>query len=119
LILILNIINTDTTYNQYSFVFVVFLMFFCVLVFFCYYASFVRLRRECHIQNLFEQKLQIATILINIGHNLTCFGPVQSFDVLMLKKERLGSHVLRVLSNIEFCARAPGFFIINFPAAIY
>jgi hypothetical protein len=89
------------------------------------------LGRECHIQNLLETKTQIAPILINIGHNLTCFGPVQSFDVQILKKERWeshvfqgafkqikkgwGSHVLRVLSKIEFCVPSPRvLFIINF-----
>jgi hypothetical protein len=41
-----------------------------------------------------RNKTQIAPILINIGCNLTCFGPVQSFDLL-----GWGSHVLRVLSN--------------------
>jgi hypothetical protein len=39
-------------------------------------------------------------MFINIGRDLTCFGPDQSFDVLILKKERRGSHVLKVLSNI-------------------
>jgi hypothetical protein len=42
-----------------------------------------------------RQKVQIAPILINIGRNFTCFGPVQSFDFL-----GWGSHVLRVLSKI-------------------
>jgi hypothetical protein len=57
---------------------------------------------------------------------LTCFGPVQSFDVLgwgshvlrvlseISTTKRWGSHVLRVLSKIEFCALAPDCFIINF-----
>jgi hypothetical protein len=46
-----------------------------------------------------RKKAQGAPILVKIGCNLTCFGPVQSFDVLILKKERWGSHVLRVLSK--------------------
>jgi hypothetical protein len=33
-----------------------------------------------------RKKAQIAPILVKIGCNLTCFGPVQSFDVLILKK---------------------------------
>jgi hypothetical protein len=33
---------------------------------------------------------QIAPILIKIGCDLTCFGPVQSFDVLILKKRKVG-----------------------------
>jgi hypothetical protein len=48
-------------------------------VLFFYYATLLRLRRECHLHNL----------------NLTCFGPVQSFDLL-----GWGSHVFRVLSKI-------------------
>jgi hypothetical protein len=77
-----------------------------------------------------RKKSQIPLILIKIGCNLTCFGPVQSFDVLILNKDRWGSHVLRVLSKIhkkrwgthvlrvlskiELCALAPDFFLINF-----
>jgi hypothetical protein len=102
LILILNTFNTDTKYNQYSYFQVVF--FSCWFVgFFCYYATFLRLLRECHIQNLLEQKPQIAPILINIGSNLTGFRSVRSVDLLgwgshVLK--RWGTHVLRVLSKI-------------------
>jgi hypothetical protein len=92
-----------------------------------------------------RNKSQIAPILIKRGCNLTCFGPVQSFNVLILIKRKVGvaclqgafktmpnnggghmssgcfqhregwgSHVLRVLSNIEFCALAPDLFIIHF-----
>jgi hypothetical protein len=60
------------------------------VVVFCYYATFLRLWRECHIQNILKTKTQIASILINIGCNLTCFGPVQSFDVLILTKRKVG-----------------------------
>jgi hypothetical protein len=45
---ILNTINTDTTYYHYRP---------HVLVY--YYATFLRLRRECHIQNLFEQSFDL------------------------------------------------------------
>jgi hypothetical protein len=104
---------------------VVFQLFCRLLVFFCYSATFLRLRRECHIHNLLEKKKQTAAILIKIGYNLTCFGPIQSFDLLgwgshvprvlsNITKKRWGSHVLRVLSKIEFCALAPDFFIIVF-----
>jgi hypothetical protein len=37
-----------------------------------------------------QKTTQIASILINIGCNLTCFGPVQSFDVLILTKRKVG-----------------------------
>jgi len=42
LIPMLNTIVTDIKYSQYRF------------VFYYYYATFLRLRRECHIRNLFE-----------------------------------------------------------------
>jgi hypothetical protein len=70
-----------------------------------------------------RKKAQIARILIKFGCKLTCFRPVQSFDLgggrmsLGCSKKlqkRWGTHVLRVLSKIEFCAQAPDFFIINF-----
>jgi hypothetical protein len=93
---------------------------------FCYYATFLRLRRECHMQNLLEQT-QIAPILINIGCNLICLvldqlklltylggGRMSLGCFQKLPKKRWGSHVLRVLSHIEFCALAPDFFIFNF-----
>jgi hypothetical protein len=37
-----------------------------------------------------RKKTQIAPILIKIGRNLTCFGPVHSFDILILKKRKVG-----------------------------
>jgi hypothetical protein len=97
---------------------------FCLSVFFSIMHDF----SDCDGSAVFRislEKTQIAPILINIGLNLTFFGPVQSFDLLILKKERWGSHVLRVLSKItkrwgshvlrvlskiEFCALAPGLF---------
>jgi hypothetical protein len=71
-----------------------------------------------------RKKAQSALILINIGCDLTCFGPVQSFDLLgwgshilrvlsQITPKKVGSHVLRVLSKVVFCALAPDLFIIN------
>jgi hypothetical protein len=80
------IINTDAQKRK------VVLLFVGVI---CYYATFRRL------SEFPRKKAQIAPILINIGCNLTCFGPVRSFDVLIQQKDRWGSHVLRVLSNIS------------------
>jgi hypothetical protein len=83
----------------------------------CHYATFLRLRRECHIQNLLEQTSRSGPNLINIGWNLTFFGQVQSVDLLgwgsmslgcsqqLLKK--VGVHVLRVISKITHTSGGP------------
>jgi hypothetical protein len=86
-------IKTDTKYNQY----VVFgLLCFCVVgVFFAITQHF----SDCDGSAIFRvsprTNSQSAPILINLGCNLTCFSPVQSFDLL-----GWGSHFLRVLSHI-------------------
>jgi hypothetical protein len=92
---------------------------------FCYYATFLRLRRECHIQNLLEQ-IAICTnpyqhrMLFDLFQTsskcwLTWVGVAcMSLGCFQKLQRRWGLHVLRVLSKIELCVLAPDFFIINF-----
>jgi hypothetical protein len=97
LILILNTIDididTDTKYNQYSYFLVVFYMFLFVSVLIL--CNISQIATGVPYSESLRKKAQIAPILINIGRSVTCFRPVQSFDLL-----GWGSHVLRVLSKI-------------------
>jgi hypothetical protein len=52
-----------------------------MLLILCNYATCLRLRRECHIQNLFNI-FQSGPILIKFRCSLTCFRPVRSFHLL-------------------------------------
>jgi hypothetical protein len=84
---------------------------------FCYYATFLRLRWECHIQNLFEHTRKLDQFLSTPDAIFTCFGPVQSFKLLgwgsmslgrshkLFKK--VGVHVRRVLSTITQTGGGP------------
>jgi hypothetical protein len=94
--LILSIIYTDTKCNQYS---LCVYSFFSLLVFLLLLCKIPQIATGVPYSESPRKKPQIALILITIGRNLTCSRPVQSFD-LLLKQERWGSHVLRVLSKI-------------------
>jgi hypothetical protein len=51
---------------------------------------------------------------LGCSHKLQKSGGRMFLGCSQQVNKRLGTHVLRVLSNIEFCALAPDFFIIHF-----
>jgi hypothetical protein len=100
----MRIVNTDTKYDWYYILLIPILNTINTVISLVLFVSWCFLLL-CNISQIAtgvpysespRKKAQSAPIcFINIGCNLTCFGPVQRFDLL-----GWGSHVLRVLSTI-------------------
>jgi hypothetical protein len=83
-------INTDTKYNQYSFCVCSVFHGFVFVGVFLLLCNISQIATGVPYSESLRKKAQTAPIRIKIGRNLTCFGPVQSFDVLILTKRKVG-----------------------------